>query len=100
MTDSKCPRVLLSIDCASHLVQSAVPGRACGMIAACNLSTRRTLIAKAKRPRLPTLAQLTGERPRCQYCGKSVQPRTHRVLVLGHLTQVPTIEELRTTAAA
>jgi hypothetical protein len=43
-----------------------------------------------------TLKAITGERPRCQYCGKDVQPRTHRVLVLGHLTQVPTIEELRT----
>jgi hypothetical protein len=43
-----------------------------------------------------TLKAITGERPRCQYCGKGVQPRTHRVLVLGHMTEVPTIEELRT----
>jgi hypothetical protein len=45
-----------------------------------------------------TLKAITGERPRCQYCGKAVQPRTRQVLVLGHLTQVPTIEGLRTLA--
>ena len=53
-------------------------------------------MAKAMRPRMPTLAQLTGERPRCQYCGKDVKPRNERVEVLGHLAVPPSLEELRT----
>ena len=47
-------------------------------------------------PKVPTLRQITGERPRCQYCGKNLRPRTSEVEVMGHITTAPTCEELLT----
>ena len=43
-----------------------------------------------KRPRLPTLKKLTGERPCCQYCGDELRPRCEIFEVVGHLTAIPT----------
>ena len=45
--------------------------------------------------KLPTLRQITGERPRCQYCNKELRPVTEYVEVGGHITSVPTVDELR-----
>jgi hypothetical protein len=44
--------------------------------------------------RLPTLKQITGERPRCQYCGKELKPLTCTVEVAGHTCTPPTTDEL------
>jgi hypothetical protein len=38
-------------------------------------------MAKPNGPRPPTLAELTGERPFCRYCGKDLKPRNERVEV-------------------
>jgi hypothetical protein len=48
------------------------------------------------KPRLSTLTQITGERPRCQYCRKELTPRTQYVRVDGHITSPPTTDELLT----
>ncbi len=48
------------------------------------------------KPKLPTLRQITGERPRCQYCGKDLKPTTSEVEVMGHIATAPTSEELLT----
>ena len=45
-------------------------------------------------PRLPTLKQILGERPRCQYCGKELKPVTYTVELAEHITKVPTADEL------
>ena len=44
--------------------------------------------------RLPTLKQIAGDRPRCQYCNKELAPLTEIVEVGGHITSVPTVDEL------
>ena len=49
---------------------------------------------KPKRLRLPTLKQITGERPRCQYCGTELRPVTCTVEVAGHICTPPTADEL------
>jgi hypothetical protein len=46
------------------------------------------------RPRLPTLKQSAGERPRCQYCDKELKPVTDTVEVTGHITVPPAIDGL------
>jgi hypothetical protein len=46
------------------------------------------------KPRSPTLKQLTGERPHCQYCGKELRPVTCTVEVTGYITEPPTVDEL------
>ena len=46
------------------------------------------------KPRLPTLKQIAGERPRCQYCDKELKPVTCTVEVDGHITVPPTVDEL------
>jgi hypothetical protein len=43
---------------------------------------------------LPTLKHITGERPRCQYCNEELCPLTEYVEVGGHITSVPTVDEL------
>jgi hypothetical protein len=47
-----------------------------------------------QKPELPTLRQITGERPRCQYCGKDLTPTTSEVEVMGHITTAPMCDEL------
>ncbi len=47
----------------------------------------------AKR-RLPTLKQIAGERPCCQYCGKELRPVTEIVEVTGQLDVPPSADEL------
>jgi hypothetical protein len=44
--------------------------------------------------RLPTLKQVAGERPRCQYCGKELKPVTETVEVTGHINVPPAVESL------
>jgi hypothetical protein len=46
------------------------------------------------KPRQPTLKQITGDRPRCQYCGKDLKPLTCTVEVTGHICTPPTTDEL------
>jgi hypothetical protein len=46
------------------------------------------------KPRLPTLKQIAGERPRCQYCGKELKPVTETVEVTGQITALPSVDEL------
>ena len=46
------------------------------------------------KPRLPTLKQITAERPRCQYCDTELKPVTRAVEVDGQVTEPPTVEEL------
>ena len=46
------------------------------------------------KPRLPTLKQIHGERPRCQFCGKDLKPLTCTVELTEHITEVPTADEL------
>jgi len=46
------------------------------------------------KPRLPTLKQITGERPRCQFCGKDLKPETCSIELKDHITEPPETEEL------
>jgi hypothetical protein len=46
------------------------------------------------KPRSPTLKQIAGKRPRCQYCDKELKPVTCTVEVVEHLTTLPTADEL------
>jgi hypothetical protein len=46
------------------------------------------------KPRLPTLKQIAGERPRWQYCGKELKPVTETVEVTGHVNVPPMIDSL------
>jgi hypothetical protein len=46
------------------------------------------------KPRLPTLKQIAGERPRCQFCGKELKPVTCSVELAGHITRLPAVEQL------
>lgn len=49
----------------------------------------------SKKPKLPTLMQMTGERPRCQYCDEPLKPYTSWFMMPGHLTKPPTFEEIQ-----
>jgi len=45
-----------------------------------------------------TLEEITGERLRCEYCGKALRPSTDYVRVLGHLQKIPTADQLKEMA--
>ncbi len=42
-----------------------------------------------KRVKCPPLSNITGARPACQFCGKSLTPRTWYVEVVGHIGHAP-----------
>ena len=44
--------------------------------------------------RLPTLKQVAGDRPRCQYCGKELKPVTDTVEVTSQINTPPPVDEL------
>jgi hypothetical protein len=44
--------------------------------------------------RLPTLKQIAGERPHCQYCGKELKPVTETIELTGQITVPPSIDSL------
>ena len=46
------------------------------------------------KPRLPTLKQIAGERPRCQYCGQELKPVTDTFEVAGQITVPPLVDSL------
>jgi hypothetical protein len=45
-------------------------------------------------PRLKTLMQMTGERPRCQFCDKPLKPATRSMWLKGHVDVPPDLERL------
>jgi hypothetical protein len=44
--------------------------------------------------RLPTLKQIAGERPHCQYCGNELKPVTETVEVTGQIAAPPSVDSL------
>jgi hypothetical protein len=44
--------------------------------------------------RLPTLKQIAGEHPHCQYCGKELKPVTETVDVTAHINAPPAVDSL------
>ncbi len=47
-----------------------------------------------KRVKCPSLAKVTGERPKCQNRKKSLKARTYWVKIMGHVSQAPSPGEL------
>lgn len=54
----------------------------------------RGFVRPPMKPITSTLLEVTGPRPRCYYCDKTLRPNTFGVRLDGHIDHIPSVDEM------